>query len=201
MEFQMATTIIGIIFLIAIIVVAGRLYLINNQSDDDNELLQETIHTSGIYSIVRKSPHDAVTKVKPDQKNIEQYLKKVTEDIHKNPLTKSDKKKLIEMWNDNLLENIKEIEQGDLHTIEYYHVMVNDQLCSQSIKNKTIIGRTDIFDTPELVPPYFLGCTCQLKAHNSTPNFDDTEENDVFASNSEININKLPQWKNVIKID
>ncbi len=192
---------IGILFFLVLILLAVRFGITKQKLANERES-EAVIHTSGIYSIVRKSPRDEVAKIKPSAKEISQYLSGQTVDIHEKKLTESDKHELLSSWQTNLESALKEMEEGDNKGLEfyYYDVHTNDDICKKSLGKGHFITRQDIYKFPELIPPFHLGCRCSLKCHKDTENIRDTSEFGMqpFIQNDEVP--PLPDWKHILKI-
>ncbi len=192
---------IGILFFLVLILLAVR-FGITKQKLENEQDSEAVIHTSGIYSIVRKSPREQVVKIKPSQKEIGQYLTEQTVDIHENKLTESDKQTLLSSWQTTLENALREIEEGDNKGLEfyYYDIKSDDEICKESLGKGHFITRQDIYKYPELIPPFHLGCGCSLKCHKETENIRDTAEFGMqpFIQNDEVP--PLPDWKRILKI-
>jgi hypothetical protein len=190
----------GIIFFLFLILIAIRFSITNRQLEETEK--KTVIHTSGIYSIVRKAPIDEILNLKPSIKEIEQYLNSKNVDIQKLELTKSDKDALIKLWNKSLENSMLEIKEGDLKGLEfYYYDFINtDNICNKYIKKGNFITRQDIYQHPELIPPFHLGCTCVLKCHHGNEILRETSELGMSPLLNEGENPSLPDWRLILKL-
>lgn len=193
--------IIGIIFFLVLILIAIRFGISKQKSESERESLP-VIHTSGIYSIVRKSPREDVEAVKPTKKEISQYLTDKNVDIHEIKLSDSDKNALISLWNTTLENSINEIEEGDKKGLEfyYYDFKEDDEVCKKFLSKGSFITRQEIYKHPELIPPFHLGCRCILKCHHGIEKLKDTTAIGMRPFLRDGNVPPLPEWKHILKI-
>ena len=168
---------IGILFFLILILLAVRFGITKQRLENERDS-QSVIHTSGIYSIVRKSPREDVERIKPSEKEIIQYLTAQNVDIHENQLTEDDKKALLESWKETLEDSIQVVEDGDKEGLEFYYYdpQGEDDVCKDFLEKGHFITRQDIFKHPELIPPFHLGCKYTLKCHKGTDHIKDTTE-------------------------
>ena len=150
----------GIILFLVVIV-----YLIYvSMQTEKPEDKRPTIHTSGIYSVVRRSPRGAVEAVKPSHSVLGKNLANASVDVLGKPLSAGDKKRLLDQWQANLESNLRSIESGDQNGIEIYFYS-SFSACSQNGMlhgRNRFVTREEIYQNPELVPPFHLGCRCGL---------------------------------------
>lgn len=191
----------GILFILIIVLIAIKYSIVSPKGDDLAED-QSIIHTSGIYSIVRKSPREDILSRKPSEQEIRQYLYGKNVDILKNKLTNADKDELLKHWHKFLDNSIKVIEEGDLKGLEFYYYSFNgkDTICDSVIDPGNFITRQDIYDHPELIPPFHLGCNCIIKCHHGVELTKDTSELGMGPFLTDGRVPKLPEWKSILKI-
>ncbi len=197
----MIITISGIIIFLILVLIAVK-FGVAKQKIEDNIENQSVIHTSGIYSIVRKSPRENIENYKPSEKEIIQYLDNQTVDIQKNKLSESIKKNIISLWNINLEKSLIEIETGDKKGLEFYYYDFEgeDKICEKFIKKGDYITREEIYANPQLIPPFHLGCKCILKCQTEIERPGDTAK---FGMRPLIRNNRqpsIPDWKDIVKI-
>ncbi len=192
---------VGVLFFLVLILIAVRFGITKQKLESETEN-QTVIHTSGMYSIVRKSPREDIDKIKPTQKEICQYLSDQNVDIHGNELNDSEKDSLLDSWNAALENSIREIEDGDKNGLEfyYYDLQKNDDVCKKFIGKGHFITRQNIFQHPELIPPFHLGCNCSLKCHHGSENLRDTTEFGMRPLIKNNELPSLPDWKHILKI-
>lgn len=197
----MELAVIGIVFFLLLILVAARFSISKQKSENtpDNETV---IHTSGIYSIVRKSPWEDIANVKPSEKEIRKYIDEQSVNIDRNSLSESKKDAILARWNENLKESLSEIEKGDDEDVEfyYYDFKGKDSICKKIFNKGHIITRQDIFENPELIPPFHLGCQCVLKRHLGEEKLRDATETGMRYIIEDGKLPPLPNWKNISDI-
>ena len=193
--------IIGIVFFLILILIAIRFGIAKQKLESEREN-QPVIHTSGIYSIVRKSPREDVKTTKPSKEEISQYLTDQNVDIHENNLSESDKDALISSWETALENSIKEIEEGDNKGLEFYFYGFkdNDDVCNKFLAKGSFITRQEIYKHPELIPPFHLGCRCILRCHHGIEKVKDTTAIGMRPFLQDGKVPPLPEWKHILKI-
>ncbi len=192
---------IGILFFLILILLAVRFGITKQRLEAERES-QSVIHTSGIYSIVRKSPREDIEQFKPSEQEITQYLSTQTVDIHGNTLTDDVRQALIALWKQNLESALQEIEEGDKQGLEfyYYDLTEDDEVCDEFLDNGHFVTRQDIFHHPELIPPFHIGCRCTLKCHHGSDKLRDTTEFGMRPFLEKDVLPPLPDWKRILKI-
>ncbi len=204
LENSILYSIIGIVFLLILVLIAVRFGItkstpVEEESGPDHPSI---IHTSGIYSIVRKSPRESIDKHKPSEKEISQYLNSQNVDINGKHISEQDKEDIISFWNSSLENSIEEVEEGDIKGLEfyYYDFEENDPVCMNYIDKGHFITREDIYKYPELLPPFHLGCKCMLKCHHGVEHIKDTTELGMHPFIQNETLPPLPNWKSILKI-
>lgn len=153
--------------LILLIIFALVLFLIyisiKKEKPEEN---RPTIHTSGIYSVVRRSPRSAVLKDKPMVEDIEKYLSTDARSRDGQRLSLTQKEKLVTAWKEYLEKNIGTVEKGDKEGVEiYFYTFPGSGTCAAADRFRDrFVTRDQIYNRPELVPPFHLGCRCLLIA-------------------------------------
>jgi hypothetical protein len=185
---------IGILFFLVILLIAIKFGLSKNKVEEIQED-RTIIHTSGIYSIVRKSPREDIAKIKPSEKKINQYLRDQTVNIPDLTITEEQRQKLTRQWNDALEGSLSEIEEGDKTGIEfyYYDFTGKDEICDTFVHKGDYVTRQDIFHHPELIPPFHLGCKCILRCSVTTEN--NVEKYEMKYLLQKGKLPALPEWK------
>ena len=191
----------GILFFLALIVL-GAYFIARQKTESDPASPDQVIHTSGIYSIVRRSPREDLYRIRPADRDIRQYVREQSVDTNGAALTESDRRHIIAMWSSAMESNLSEIENGDYKGCEfyYYEFSGNDAVCSSFIEKGHFVTREEIFKHPALIPPFHAGCTCVLRSHFGGESPRETtvmgmrplfHENDILPP--------LPDWKNLQK--
>lgn len=193
--------IIGIVFFLVLILIAVRFGIAKQKLESEREN-QPVIHTSGIYSIVRKSPREDVKIVKPSKEEIVQYLADQNVDIHETKLSESAKNALLSTWEKALENSIQVIEEGDNKGLEFYFYDFKgkDEVCKKFLGKGSFITRQEIYKHPDLIPPFHLGCRCILRSHQGTDRGKDTTVIGMRPFIIDGKVPPLPEWKQILKI-
>jgi hypothetical protein len=194
----MILALIGIALLLILLLIALRIGI--NKEKVENEVRSPVIHTSGIYSIIRRSPRESICDYKPSQEEISKYLSEKNVNIAVPGLSGAQATELIKSWNDQMELNIKEIEQGDEKGIEFYFYEYTwaDPLCEKYIPKGRFVTREELYQFPNVIPPFHVGCGCRLKKYEGKEKLRDTTEIGMqpFFRNGALPL--LPDWKEIL---
>lgn len=191
----------GILFFLALIVL-GAYFIARQKSDTEPAAFDQVIHTSGIYSIVRRSPREDLYRIRPEERDLRQYVREQSVDMNGAQLGDADRRRIIAMWSSSMESNLSVIENGDYKGCEFYYYEFSgaDAVCASFIEKGHFITREELFKHPELIPPFHAGCTCSLHSHFGGESPRETtmmgmkplfRETDTLPS--------LPDWKNLQK--
>ena len=194
----MVLAIVGILLLLLAMLVAVRIGM--KRGKPEEEAASPLIHGSGIYSIIRRSPRENIGDYKPSQEEIRKYLFDKNVNI---AVGDAEKEKFITAWNDQMEANIGEIESGDKEGTEFYYFDFKwtDDTCSKFIRKGRFVTREQIFQHPQIIPPFHLGCGCQLKKYQGKDKLRETTEIGMlplFRSGDKV---PLPDWKEIARIE
>lgn len=200
----MTFALIGIFFVIILILIAIKA-VGNKEGLGENGTIAPSpeIHSSGIYSIVKKEPRERTYAFKPPFEDITQYLDNLNEDIEGVVLSSEDKKEIMEHWERSLNENVSQIEMGDKDGVEFYYYDFLPSVCPvcrKYFQKGRYVTREDIYNYPFIVPPLHLGCTTKLIPHHGSDNIRETTALGMFPLIKNNTLPPLPEWKNTIKI-
>jgi hypothetical protein len=192
----MILAIVGIILLLLVMLIAVRIGM--NKSKTEEEMPSQIIHGSGIYSIIRRSPRENIGDVKPSQEEIRKYLSDKNVNI-----SNEQQIQLLSLWNEQMEANISTIEKGDQQGAEFYYFEYKwpDHICETSIKKGRFVTREQIFDYPQIIPPFHLGCGCKLHTYQGKEKLHDTTEIRSLPLFDNGTIIPLPDWKEIIPIE
>jgi len=156
---EIAVAVIFIVFL-----VLAALYISMQKKDVEEEGKMPVIHTSGIYSVIRKSPRENVFTVKPDSAAMKAFLASETKDTLGRPLSEKDREALLKSYTDRLEKSLKLIEDGDRIGVQRFIIRFGKECepCRVFSGDRFYVTREDIFKHPELIPPYYAGCRCEF---------------------------------------
>jgi len=189
--------------LLALILVALKMGFDKKEAPEGAEGLSEQpiIHKSGVYSVVRKCPREGLAAVRPKEGEIVKYLEGVSEDINGRPVKPVDRVALIKRWKAQMEANLLAIEAGDKNGVAFYYYDDTCQVCDEFIKKGNFVTRVEIYNNPQIIPPFHLGCTCVLSAHQGN---DSTLRETIMAGMAPFFNGKepppLPDWTNTILI-
>jgi len=138
--------------------VAGLYIALQRRSQEEQTSNQ--IHNSGIYRL-RHNPRDAIRLNKPADREVQQHLES-------RGVPKDEVASLLALWNRQIEENLKTIEECDFQEIRTFHyeVPANDALGQKSYAS-VYVTRDQLSAHPELIPPFRPGCRILLKARNA----------------------------------
>lgn len=190
---------IGLILFLILLLVAIRVGV--DKDKPGSELHAPTIHKSGIYSIVRKSPRENIADHKPSTEALRKYLDAQNEDIEGRKLSAADKQRLLRRWEEKIEASIAEIERGDEEGAEFYYYSYSgdDPVCAPSISKGQFVTREQIFQYPNIIPPFHPGCRCELKQYRGDENLRETTVIGMRSLFEHDRLPSLPDWMNIIK--
>jgi hypothetical protein len=128
------------------------------------------IHVSGMYSVLRKSPREALAAARPSEEDIKKYLAGVNEDINGAPILAHDRAALLKHWKAQTEMNLRGVEAGDKNGVAfyYYDYLKDCPICGTFIVKGNFVTREEIYKYPQIIPPFHLGCACVLAAHHGS---------------------------------
>ncbi len=197
----MVTIIITIIIVLILLLFAIRAAFVKSSPVEQvDDVPNPLIHESGIYSIVRRTPRDALLKVKPGEEEIRKYLTGLNENL--NTLTSDEIEAIVKLWNTSIENSIKAVEIGDNNSVQFYFFdfSPNDcSVCSNFIKKGQFVTREEIYKHPELLPPFHLNCTTVLHPHHGKEDLRETTELGMMPFFKHGIRPALPEWKSMQK--
>jgi hypothetical protein len=190
--YALIVSLIGIVILLGFLVIA--IYVAMHRERSTAAALSDPIlHKSGIYSIVRKSPSANMAQYKPSESEIISYLASQAQ------LSETARLELATRFRENLASCIAEVETGDREGAEFYYYTFRDDdpVCARYIKKGRFVTREEIFQHPQILPPFHLGCSCQIKAYKGSENLQRTTELNMFPFFKDATVPELPDWKTI----
>jgi len=187
--------IIAVVFIVVLIVVA--MYISLQKKEIVEETTMPLIHTSGIYSVIRKSPRENIFSGKPAMNEVQAFVNCANQDFSGQLLTDTDKVAIYQHYEKGIEKGIAVIEAGDKFGVQRFQIVAGSvcSACGSFRGNKLFVTREDLFRHPELIPPFYPGCQCTLQAELECLLDSDfkhfTIENGPFP---------LPSWKNINKV-
>lgn len=197
----MLTIIITIIIVLILLLFAIRAaFSKTSPVEQVGDVQNPLIHESGIYSIVRRNPREALLKVRPGEEEIRKYLTGLNENL--NTLTSDDIEEIVKNWNDSIENSIKAVEIGDNNSVEFYFFdfsPVDCHVCGNFIKKGQFVTREEIYKHPELLPPFHLNCSTVLHPHHGKEDLRETTELGMMPFFKQGIRPALPEWKSMHK--
>lgn len=193
--YSLIVALIGIVVLLVFLVVA--IYVGMRRERSAAPVSESVLHKSGIYSVVRKSPAAMVSQYKPSEAEIKEYLNSPATLKNGAPLSNAVRAELQACFKEQLGATVAEIEAGDRDSAEFYYYTFNqeDRVCSKFIKKGRFVTREEIYRHPQVLPPFHLGCSCEIKAYKGSENLHKTTELNMFPFFKDGAVPKLPDWK------
>ncbi len=187
--------IVAVIIIIVVGVLAMYLSLQKKAPVEENSM--PIIHTSGIYSVLRKSPRMDVAKAKPSINDLKAFVASQNKDASGSPISEEDKEEAIANYSVSLEESISAVEEGDKQGVQRFEIMTGQESlpCKKFSEKRYFITREDIYRHPELLPPYYPGCTCRL-----LPELENIFGPEIVHLPGESGGFPLPDWKNIVKV-
>lgn len=190
-----------ILIVVVFLVIFGviTLYVSMQKKSDANEKEEmPVIHTSGIYSVIRKSPRENIYSKKPEKIELEEFVNSSDKDMYNNVLSESEKVVVIEDWDKRINDSITLIEEKDQLGVQRFLIKPSNDcdVCKKVFGNSSFVTREDIFNHPELIPPYYPGCSCTLNPESDW-------ESPLSMKRFKIDSNEdnlLPTWKQIRKV-
>lgn len=188
----------GVALLLILLLIAVRIGI--KKEKVENELSSATIHASGIYSIIRRSPRESISDYKPSQEEIIKYLSDKNVNMTDSDLGGMNTTAIIESWNSQMELNINEIEKGDEKGIEFYfyEYMWKDPVCEKHISRGRFVTREELYQCPNIIPPFHLGCGCRLKKYEGKEKLRETTEIGMLPLFKNGAPPSLPDWKEIL---
>jgi hypothetical protein len=194
----MAAVLVGLAILTILVLIALKIGL-SKEDAHINPARERIIRVSGAYSIVRESPRAGLAALRPKEDEIRQYLAGINEDINGARLTDSDRAALLKHWNTQMEANLQAIEKGDRDgaTFYYYDFPNVCPVCKPFITKGNFVTREEIYNHPEIIPPFHTGCACVLAAHRGMENLRETTISGMVPFFESGAPPRLPDWTSV----
>ena len=96
--------------------------------------------------------------------------------------------------------NINEIEKGDEKGIEFYFFEYSwdDPICEKHIANCRFVTREELYQYPNIIPPFHIGCGCRLKKYEGKEKLRETTEIGMLPLFRNGAFPSLPDWKEIL---
>ncbi len=150
----MLYVLLGFTFLLLVSLVAAAIYMVLQKREKmlKNETAP-TIHTSGMYSLVRQSPRSALEERAPS-------LEKISGVID----DKSKAQSYLNLWREHMEDSIQVIENGDADGLQTfcYEIPEQEKNVCVGISDNSYVTREQLQNYPQLIPPFYLGSRIKL---------------------------------------
>lgn len=193
----MLFVLIGLVIFLLLVLVAIRISF--NSKETDVEITNPLLHASGIYSIVRKNPREKIDQHKPSVEEIRKYLESINVNTREAAHISAEAiEKSINAWSESLNKNIDVIEQGDSLGVTFYYYDFSPEncvVCQDFLKKGQFVTREELFQFPQIIPPFHIGCTCTLVTHSGKENLQETTEIGMIPLFKNEISPRLPDWR------
>jgi len=127
------------------------------------------MYASGVFSLIRRSPKEAVMAKVPSIETIRQTLSHASS---RGLALKSSPENYLGEWHRVAELCINEVEKGDREGTQTYRFLVPNQ-CQATCGHfggDAYVTREQLHKNPELLPPFHLGCGCVIVAKEAWQN-------------------------------
>ncbi len=147
------------IIALVLLVLAGIYFALRKTVKTDEPGLDDssTIYTSGVYSLIRKSPREELFAKEPSPDLVEDLLQASSE-------ADESLNEYIEEWRRVANLSITNVERGDQDGVQTYRYRVPPKCRSvcHMFDGDAYVTREQLHKHVELIPPFHLGCGCEL---------------------------------------
>jgi hypothetical protein len=142
---------VAVVFIVVLVVLALYISLQKREIVEENSM--PIIHTSGIYSVIRKSPRENVYGAKPSAADLRAFLATQAKDIEGRPLSGADKEKAMSHFEGRLKESIKAVEEGDKLGVQRFQIQSAPHCipCRKFSERRYFVTREDVYRHPEVL--------------------------------------------------
>lgn len=153
------TILIVVLIILLTLVLAGIGAFIVIQDKGEKEAPAEIIDRSGVYSVLRRSPRADLESKRPTLTDLRNFLLKQSP-----PPAADEVQRLLDKWNESFENSIQIVEQGDREGTETYRILLqeDDAVRCSFLPRENYITREQIYNHPEILPPYYPGCGARL---------------------------------------
>lgn len=189
-EFQLSILMVILISILALILFGVGVYIVL-QKRSDEEQPSNTIKNSGEFSIIRNSPSEAIREIKPSKEEVLAFLQ-----AEQSELSADQREQLAQAWESSIQSSILAVENGDRNGYSTYSFELSPQdlkVCT-FLHQDSYITREMIYNHPELLPPFYIGCTARLISREAWNNQDKSGWMPVLPVDGAF---QVPDWRQV----
>ncbi len=152
----------GVLAILVVVGAAMSNWVRKRAKEEDAPKDDPPIYTSGVFSLVRKSPRESHLQRIPS-------LEAIAEVLISQPSATGSSEQYREEWVRVAELSINNIENGDKEGIQTYGYHVPDKCLATcgSFGGEAYVTRDQIHHHQRLMPPFHLGCGCEIKARAS----------------------------------
>lgn len=154
--------VIGVVVIIIVLAVAltaiGAWIVIQGRHEQEPPIYAP-IDRSGSYAVLRHPVREDLERVKPTLSEIESWLR-----TNHTELSVTEQQRYIDQWKSGVEQTIAVVEEGDREKVATFRILLpdNDEAYRQFLSADNYLTREQILNHPEILPPYFLGCSARL---------------------------------------
>ena len=177
-----------IIILSLVLVGFGAYVVIGEKSSEEDP--REEIKQSGMFSVYAKSPREDLERVKPSREKIKAFLDS------RSDISPARKQDLLEEWEKSIQETVKRIEEGYANGVQTFRYTFTEKdlpLCP-FLNEGNYITKEQIYNYPELLPPFYLGCGVRLVSKESWDNQDNSGWKPLLPREGKY---PVPDWRQI----
>lgn len=155
----MVIAVIVVLIIIAVALTAIGAWIVIQGRQEQEPPAYAPIDRSGSYAVLRHPVKDDLESKKPSAAEVEVWLRQ-----KQPPLSPEKIQELVQKWKNDLQHTINVIEEGDREKVATFRILLTEKdlpLC-QFLTTDNYITREQILNHPEILPPYYLGCDCQV---------------------------------------
>jgi hypothetical protein len=197
----MAAVLISLAILTVLVLIAVKIGFSKEDANIDPER-ERIIRVSGIYSVVRESPREGLTALRPKEGEVREYLAGMEGYENGARLTERERAALLKHWNTQMEANLQTIENGDKNGVTFYYYDFTGACpaCEPFITKGNFVTREEIYKYPEIIPPFHIGCACALTAHRGVENLRETTITGMTPLFESEAPPRLPDWKRAVPL-
>ncbi len=191
-------TVLGILSLVFIsaIVATLRRGSQNAQNQGANGEEIAPIYASGVFSLIRKSPRNEILTREPSLAEIQAILALP----EATAIANGSAQQYLDEWRRMANISINNIEKGDREGVQTYRYRVPEkcQDCCSMFAGDAYVTREQLHKHAELIPPFHLGCGCELLARQAwSPGTDTASWTPILPDKGKYS---TPDWRRVVNL-
>lgn len=186
----MSLLMVVFIFALALVLFGVGVY-IGIQKRNDDEQPTNHVENSGEFSQIRNSLAKQIRKIKA---TTEEVIAEITSQYPN--IDEITKNQLAQTWEASIQASILMVEAGDRQGFSTYSYEISDkglEIC-RILHKDSYITREMIFNHPELLPPFYIGCKARLISREARNNQDKSRWIPVLPVDGAY---QVPDWRQI----